>query len=381
MPAMPKMPDRLTGQDTDKIIPARQSHKKLKRGLLIGSASLVALFVIIPFTVVLIVLAVIFSGRHETDPALALSLADYPGLVMEEETFLSASGEQLQGYFYQPASLPSSGLIIMAHGFGGGGHNSYMEEAWWFSQAGYYVFAYDATANDKSTGSGIGGFEQGILDLDRAIATAESHPEVDGLKVCLFGHSWGAYSASCVLTMHPEVSAVCAVSGMNSGIGLIEQEGVSHGGPAASLLMPWFRAVLSARFPGLTGLTSLYAYEESDAGVLIIHGENDTTILPGWGYDIYASSLRDDDRFTFLLIPDRGHDDILRSDEAIAGITAFNEEYTSAYLAAYPQEDATDEQLAAFREEYLKNNLSRSLWAYKDDPALMQSIIAFFDAA
>ncbi|WP_370631506.1 serine aminopeptidase domain-containing protein [Peptoniphilus sp. KCTC 25270] len=52
------------------------------------------------------------------------------------------------------------GIIIIAHGFGGGGHNSYLDCINYFAQNGYYVFAYDATGNDESEGEGVRGFPQ-----------------------------------------------------------------------------------------------------------------------------------------------------------------------------------------------------------------------------
>lgn len=65
------------------------------------------------------------------------------------------------------------GIIIMAHGFGGGGHNSYMDCADYFVNHGYLVFAYDATGNDESGGEGVGGLPQGVIDLDYAITFVE----------------------------------------------------------------------------------------------------------------------------------------------------------------------------------------------------------------
>lgn len=63
--------------------------------------------------------------------------------------------------------------MIIAHGFGGGGHNSYMDAADYFARNGYYVFTYDATAMDKSEGEGLGGIPQGVIDLDSAISFVE----------------------------------------------------------------------------------------------------------------------------------------------------------------------------------------------------------------
>jgi len=48
-----------------------------------------------------------------------------------------------------------------------------MNAADYFARNGYYVFAYDATAMDKSEGEGLGGIPQGVIDLDSAISFVE----------------------------------------------------------------------------------------------------------------------------------------------------------------------------------------------------------------
>ena len=76
----------------------------------------------------------------------------------------------------------------MAHGLGGGGHNSYMDCANYFARHGYYVFAYDATGNDESEGEGVGGLPQGVIDLDYAISFVEQSGNVRGStphRICL----------------------------------------------------------------------------------------------------------------------------------------------------------------------------------------------------
>ena len=113
----------------------------------------------------------------------------------------------------------------MAHGFGGGGHNSYIDCANYFAHHGYWVFAYDATGNDESEGEGVGGLPQGVIDLDYAITFVEGSGNFPNLPIVLFGHSWGGYIVCSVLSYHPEVKAVIACSGFNSSSNMFEAEG------------------------------------------------------------------------------------------------------------------------------------------------------------
>ena len=98
------------------------------------------------------------NQRFESYEPLKLRVEDFDGLQCTEYKFPSDKGQMLAGYLYSTGSDPR-GIIIIAHGYGGG-HNSYMDCANYFAQHGYYVFAYDATGNDASEGDGVGGFPQ-----------------------------------------------------------------------------------------------------------------------------------------------------------------------------------------------------------------------------
>ena len=105
------------------------------------------------------------------------------GIVAEgptDYTFPSDHGQMLAGYLYS-AGEEQKGIVVLAHGFGGGGHNSYMDVADCFAKEGWYVFAYDATGTDKSEGEGVGGVPQGVADLDHAISFVEGEDELSDL--------------------------------------------------------------------------------------------------------------------------------------------------------------------------------------------------------
>ena len=164
-----------------------------------------------------------FNKRFESYKPYMLYVEDYEGLSCAEYTFTSDKGQKLQGYWYS-AGEEQKGIIVIAHGFGAG-HNSYMDCANYFAQNGYYVFAYDATGNDKSKGDGVGGIPQGQIDLDHAITFVEESGNFPKLPIALFGHSWGGYSVCSVLTYHPEVKAVIECSGCNRSSDLFEAGG------------------------------------------------------------------------------------------------------------------------------------------------------------
>ena len=103
-----------------------------------------------------------FDISADSYEPLMLHVEDFEGLKCKEYPFPSDKGQILAGYLYSNGE-DQHGIVIIAHGFGGGGHNSYMDVADYFARNGYYVFAYDATAMDKSEGEGLGGVPQGTM--------------------------------------------------------------------------------------------------------------------------------------------------------------------------------------------------------------------------
>ena len=146
-----------------------------------------------------------FGKRFTTGEIYAFRVEDFDGLSCEKYTFTSDKGQKLTGYKYYRSSESPKGMVVIAHGFGGGGHRSYMNIADYFAGNGYWVFAYDATGNDESEGDVVGGLPQGIIDLDYALRFVKS--EFEGLPIVLWGHSWGGYSVGSVTKLHPDVKA------------------------------------------------------------------------------------------------------------------------------------------------------------------------------
>ena len=126
------------------------------------------------FIVLLPVLTVLvyhdnFGKRFETADWMAYSVGDFEELKVAECTFPSNDGQVLAGYHYNKENQQIKGVVVIAHGFGGGGYNTYMDIADYFTSNGYLVFAYDATGCDKSGGDAVGGLPQGVIDLDFAL--------------------------------------------------------------------------------------------------------------------------------------------------------------------------------------------------------------------
>ena len=178
--------------------------KSRKKKILFIVLSIVAVLIIVgDWALTVMVYNENFNQRFESCEPLMLYMDDFDGLQRTKYEFPSAQGQKLAGYMYSWGEN-QRGIIVMAHGFGGGGHNSYMDCANYFARQGYYVFAYDATGNDESQGEGVGGLPQGVIDLDYAITFVEESGNFPNLPIVLFGHSWGGYSFAAYLHTIPK---------------------------------------------------------------------------------------------------------------------------------------------------------------------------------
>ena len=144
----------------------------------------------------IIIYEVIFNNRYTTNELLMSQMSDYENLERTRFEFNTKNNNQLVGYLYETKNIDEKGLVVFAHGLGGGGQRGYMEIFNFLSSNGYYVFAYDATANDESQGKVVGGLPQGIIDLDYAINFTKTIDKVKELPLFLMGFSWGAFSVS-----------------------------------------------------------------------------------------------------------------------------------------------------------------------------------------
>lgn len=289
--------------------------KSIKKRILIALVILLAVFFLVLMPVVsLLTYGTVFGIRYQTPEEKMLYPEDFPGLIMDSESFTSNEGQTLAGYFYHRDGIEPKGVVIMAHGIGGGGHNPYMVSANYFTENGYYVFAYDATGNDNSEGDSVRGLPQGVIDLDYAISYVEGSEKFAGLPVFLFGHSWGGYSVTSVLNEHPEVAAVCSVSGFNKSLDLIQAQGEEMIGPAINLMLPYLNLYERIKFGKYATRTGMDGFEKSDAAVMVVHSADDTTVPIIYGYDIYYATYSDDPDFNFVRYEDQGHNHILSMD-------------------------------------------------------------------
>ena len=346
---------------------------KLKKAVIVSVAVILCnIFVIMPIATVVIYES-IFSMRFETEDWLKYSVSDFEGLLCERSDFYSNDGTRLAGYKYYKEGSDAKGLVIIAHGLGGGGHNFYMPFIDVFTSNGYKVFAYDAHGNDNSEGHSAKGLPQGVIDLDCAIDHAQTLDEYKDLPIVLLGHSWGGYSAASVLSMHKDVKAAVIIAGFNESEDLILYQGSQVVGFFADLTVPYVFFYEKIKFGGeYADASAVQGIAESDARVMIVHSVDDDDVPIEYGYEKFYSEFSENDRVEFVKYENRGHSYVFCSNEAQEYRAELNKQYT-AYVEANGGK-YNEEIKREFMQEYLDKKKCFEL-----DPVLMEKIILMYD--
>lgn len=357
---------------------AKTNLKKKRHALIISCIAFILILLIAAFIWIFSVkiYKANFDVRFESYEPLMLYTDDFDGLQRTKYQFASDKGQILTGYCYS-AGEDQRGIVIMAHGLGGT-HNSYMDCADFFAQNGYYVFAYDATGCGESEGHGVGGLPQGVIDLEYAIHFVKQNDDFPDLPIVLFGHSWGGYSVSSVLTYQNDIKAVIECSGHDSSAGIFEAQGKTIVGNGIYLMMPFIKLHEAVKYGKYAANTAMDGFNSTDAAVMIVHGADDKTVPSEYGYDIFYEKYKNDPRFKFLYLEDKGHNyfnDNTYVDEFNAEFDKWLETLNYDYIA-----DENKERFIIDKAEYINNNLDRTKWCNRLDTELFSQFLEFYDS-
>jgi uncharacterized protein len=237
----------------------------------------------------------------------------------------------LQGYLY-PKDEPH-GLIVIAHGLGGGA-DSYLAYTKWFMDHGWAVFSYDATGSFDSEGQSTKGFPQSLIDIEAALNYIQVIEEIKDLDVFLFGHSWGGYAVANALHFFEDIKAVVSVAAPSNANEMIFEQTKKMMGIFAYTQKPFLNLYQQLLFSNYATYDAVDAINNHDAHVMIIHGKNDEVFNYDGSALIAKQSQILNPNTVFLLreIDQRdGHNNLFRSNEAIVYIEEINNTYRELY--------------------------------------------------
>lgn len=247
----------------------------------------------------------VFGRKIHTNKAFYNYIEQFDGLDVEQFDFAGNKGQKLAGCWYTK-QMPHHALVVMAHGFGVGGHNSYMTVIDYFTSRGYVVLAYDATGCDNSDSRVVGSFVQGVADLDHAIKHAKTS-QYNNLPIVLIGHSWGGYSVGSVLEYHPDVVACTMVSAVNSSSSQIVGSSYSKLGILSYLSSPLI-VICDHILAGKYGRSScIRGMSKSNAHCMVIHSHDDKIVTFRHNYQPIFKAHHNRPNTQFIEFDDRGH--------------------------------------------------------------------------
>lgn len=308
--------------------------------------------------------------RHDESVMAGLRYQDLEDEYPRQLFHFMSGDNRLQGYLYGQTN--DQGLIVLAHGIGGGA-DSYLPQITWFVDQGWRVMAYDSTGSFASEGKSTRGFPQALLDLDAALTYVSEQAGLSDLPLLLYGHSWGGYAVTTILHDDHDIRGVISAAGANSPMEIVLEQGERMMGPLIYLQAPSLWLYQRFLFGSAASLAADDAIRAGDTPVMLIHGINDDMVQYKKSA-IVASFQADQPEHVRLLIQDQpgrdGHKSLFRSDDAIAYIESVNKDYLQLY-------EAYDQKIPYGEDQDFYATVDRAL-AQQLDETLMQELQAFY---
>ncbi len=323
------------------IVGMRVDFMKIQQGRKLRTKKIVGLsiigFILLFSIISMVIVMFIYNGqfprydRHDTTVTVGLRYEDLKAQNPRSLVSFESGNNRLQGYVY--GLNQEQGLVVVAHGIGGGA-DSYLSQITYFVDQGWRVFAYDATGSFDSEGKTTKGFPQALIDLDAALTYINTQEEFANLPILLFGHSWGGYAVANLLHYDYEIAGVATVSGANSPMGMIIEQGRSMMGGFINIQYPYLWLYQRILFGETASFNAVDAINQSDVPVLIIHGTKDEFVAYE-GSSIISNMIRMTNpnvRTLSLSEPGRsGHNNLFRSVAGMDYIDEINIEYRKLY--------------------------------------------------
>lgn len=325
---------------------------------------LFSLFFILPMAITIFLYNKTFGVREAfSDNDYAYLNISHPDFKRTPARFLSNKSQELQGYFYAYEETPYQGLIVLAHGIGGG-HDSYLVETEYLARAGYLVFTYDNTGTNESEGKNLIGLSQSAIDLHHALTFVEGIPALQDLPLLLYGHSWGGFAVATVNNYPHNVKGIVSVAGFAENNNVLKQEGRKMVGNAIEIFMPYLGLYEQFLFGAAADDTGISGLAQTDAQVLLLHSTDDDVVDYEENFGRYLDAFGDDPRFTFYPLTNHGH------------AATLTPEGNQKFIALRDQMKEIEDKESAI---YLALQKEKNQNKFNLDPEVMKTITDFYD--
>ena len=295
---------------------------------------------------------------------------------LTRDTFFFPSGRwKLQGYFYPCPGAKK--MVVVCHGMHAGA-DDYIPFIAYFVRSGYAVFSYDCQGTYTSEGDSTVGMCTPLVNLDHALNYIEKDRQLSQYKLYLFGHSWGGYAATSVLSLHKNVCGCAAVAPFNSGYTLLAEKGEQYAGSLTDTLVGGFPKEFLAAYQALlfkdyTKLDAVKGINSTDIPVFIAHGTRDFVISFNHQSVICHKDEIRKKNVTYYVGTgaQAGHNTILHSERAVAYQKQVEKQLKQ--LKKERDRELTQEEKAEFCRQ-----VDHALYS-EVNPELMGAVVKMFD--
>lgn len=361
----------------DKVMPPQMRRRRAITVVIVSAIVLVVLVETVSFIADRAILGQMYARVPATTPNLLATYDDFAADYAREPVEFELDGRTLRGYVY--GSDNARGLIIFRHGIFSQ-HQDYLPLIIGMVDKGWKVFAYDAIGCGESDGDDVIGLSQSPVDVVAAVDFAKKSGLADGMKIGLWGHSWGGYGVAAALdTCADDVSGCVTMSGFDTPMKVLESGTQGMLGPLAFTQTPtlWLNTALTSGFDAPNRSASK-AILDSGVRTLIMHGSNDQTV-PYDGVSIMSNVLSDRSlpsnvSATTFAEPGRSeHNSYFYSPESQAYLAKCGE--TLQQLLDENGDDPNASEVVAFMNTVDKRKANTA------DPVLIEEIDGFFGVA
>ena len=136
-----------------------------------------------------------------------LSASDFPGLTVEEGSFVNTAGVAVAYFRYRYEGYDPAKLVVFCHGLGAG-HTAYLAEIEYLCKNGLQVLTLDYTGCDRSGGDGMLSVNRPTRDVIELLDYLKPAEELS-----VVGHSLGGYTALNVIRMVDKIKRGVIISG------------------------------------------------------------------------------------------------------------------------------------------------------------------------
>lgn len=329
----------------------------VNNALVIGitvAVTLILLLIIVPMIMAKKINSIVFSRQDKNEKYKYLTANDFNLQTQPLQVDYRRDSLYSQIYSVKPLS-DCSAVVIFQHGFGAGS-SSYTTEIAALAKQGYAVVATDSYGCNNSIGKKAIGFYAGAEAVIATYIGVKRVKELQGKKIVLVGHSWGAYAVCCA-AKKIKVDGVVALSAFNAPAQCLcdQLKSISSnlGKMLAVLLHPYFYLLNTLIFGGSGNTKGAKALKKSGVKSLVIHGQNDRVVR--LKHSIAANV--NCENVNVQVLEDKKHNpyNTVNAESKLAELTAYNGEDEEFYTnfdwsAATEEDDSVMQKIFAFIE-------------------------------